>query len=509
MKILQRLKAVVTSLNPMALDGEMPGDNYSVRPIGTTLSDAGSPWGNADSDRLETMRVARYMYSYDGLTGGAIDMLIRLAFPVMPRFDTGDRDLDEELRQYVEAWSARADFTRQRSWTEMQASTVRCAMVDGDIGVWIRKSQDGTPACLLVESHRIASDDLYRESEWYDGVKLNGDGVPSLYRIALGDGTRKMNISSTYFRLMRFGDRPSAYRGVSLLRRPSATVRDRKDILHYQKGKAKLNSWLPFFITRYGSAKSMVSFKTPGAPKDGAPEDIGSIMATLRRGQIPVLDKTYDEDVKPWNMSGQDAQFQSFMDSLAREIATGLGTVTEFVWNPSMLANGTTQRTVLDIMSKRFRELQDAYIAQVGNDIVRQVVAHAVQAGHIRVPAGVPLERVFVPASWQRPAELNIDRSKAQQDREDILMGVTTLDQVCATRAGNWKAVRRQTELEVRDLLDRAKDIAGDYGIPVVTAIDMLSFRGPNGIAVTYDEATTADQSKSTVPSPQPDQDND
>lgn len=43
MKILQRLKAVVTSLNPMALDGEMPGDNYSVRPIGTTLSDAGSP----------------------------------------------------------------------------------------------------------------------------------------------------------------------------------------------------------------------------------------------------------------------------------------------------------------------------------------------------------------------------------------------------------------------------------------------------------------------------------
>jgi len=509
MKILSRLRLLASSfassLTPTALDGEQPGDNYSVRSVNYTVEDAGSPWGQSDYDRRETMRVARYLYDYDGLTGGAIDMIVRLAFPVMPRWDTGDMDTDEALREYFETWAQRADFTGRESWWKQQATTTARAMVDGDIGVWVRKDQAGRPTCQLIEAHRIHSDDVYRQSGWFDGVHVNGDGAPTDYRVTpFGPTTmQRMNVSAKYMRLMRFGNRPTAYRGVSLLRRPAATVRDRKDILHYQKGKMKLNSWMPFFMQRLGGAKNQSVFQTPGAPKDTQPSDIAEISATLRRGQIPVLDKRFEEDLKPWNTSGQDANSIPFMDGLAREISTGLGVVTEFVWNPSMLANGTTQRTVIDLMSKRFREIQDEYISQIGNDIVRRVIAHAITTGAVSVPASIPLEKALIPASWQRPAELNIDRGKAQQDRDDILFGVTSMDSVCSTRASHWKAVRRQTELETRDLLARAKAISEEYNLPLPTCIDMLSFRGPNGIAVTYDEITAANASMNPSPTPE------
>tara|TARA_B100000519_G_C13955207_1_gene302628 strand:+ start:32 stop:256 length:225 start_codon:yes stop_codon:yes gene_type:complete len=65
----------------------------------------------------------------------------------------------------------------------------------------------------------------------------------------------------------------------------------------------------------------------------------------------------------------------------------------------------------------------------------------------------------------------------AQQNREDIKMGVKTLSEISAESGKHWEDVRNQSYKEADNLLQLASKLAEEHDISKEAALELLSVR--------------------------------
>ena len=428
--------------------------------------------------RIKLLAKSRALYANDGLARGAINDIARYSVGggLIPQAQTDDVAWNEAAEAYWREWCKVADVTGRFHFNRLQRILSIAIDRDGDVGLLLVKGASGFPQVQVVESHRIGdgtdNNGVQGDgSEWFDGVRVNKAGRPLEYRIVTMNvmGIKKVEvIPADNFVMLFDGERADMVRGIPALYHAINTIHDRKDILDNEKiGQKKDAQTWAILKTKSGEAD----------PADWTDEEVTvdgkKLTFTESRGGETKVVAT-DEDLTPWQSNRPSPAFNGFLDHLIRDVATGLGVPYEFVWNPERLG-GTAQRFILEKAQRRFRERQDLLETMVLNRLWFWVISVAIQRGDLKTVKDGWRVR------WQRPSELTVDAGRdANNDREDVKMGLMTEAEHFGRRGMDWQEARTQKEREVDDLLERAGRLAKKHGLPLMQAMQMLQLSTPN-----------------------------
>jgi len=428
--------------------------------------------------RLSLLSKARWLYANDGFTRGAIGDMARYSVGdgLRPIAMSTSKRWNQAAEFYWQQWCKVADVTGRHDFNFIQGMLSRAIDRDGDIGMILVKTPTGFPQVQVIESHRIGNaqgDGI----EWIDGVKIDRPvgGRPVAYRIIEGDvlvGQDVMDIPAANFIHFYEPERTDQLRGVTSLYHAINTLLDKKDIIDFEKIGVKHNSAIAAVL------KKKMGKTTAGEWDDDAenPNNGSLNFWQMQSGEIPVIGEK--DDVIFHNSGRPSPAFTGFLEFLIRDVATGLGLPYEFIWNPEKLG-GTSQRFVLAKAQRRFRERQHLFETKALNRLWFWVMSVGMKRGDIPQMDGAWQVR------WQRPPELTVDAGRdANQDREDVKMGLMTQEEHFSRRGLDWELEKDQQQEEVDDLLTRAEALVEKHpDVPLQTAIQLLQLTNPNAIA--------------------------
>lgn len=442
--------------------------------------------------RRELLRKARYFYANDGFSRGAIRDMARysIGHGLTPQAQTENKEWNQAAEDFWEQWCKIADVAGRNHFNRLQRIISIAIDRDGDIGVLLTKTPTGFPQIQLIESHRFGSvgED---GSEWVDGVKTDEVNRALAYRVVVGReafANKWVDVDAANMIFMFEPERADQFRGVTALHHAINTIHDKKDIVDFERSAVKNNSSIAAVLkTEDGSTE-----EEDWRDDDTTATTARSLtLAQMQSGQIPVIGK--DEDIVLHSSDRPSPAFTGFLDFLIRDIATGMGLPYEFVWNAEKLG-GTAQRFILEKAQRRFRERQELFKTMMLDRLWFWVISVAIKRGDLPAQAGA--WRV----TWQLPSELTVDAGRnAQQDREDLKMGLTTEARLCGMQGLDWETERDQRFREIDDLLTSARALAIKHGITTAAALQLLQQTTPNGLPTNEPEAKTADTTTTTT----------
>ncbi len=422
--------------------------------------------------RTEMLALARNLVSNVGFVRGAVRDISRytVGHGINPRPLVA---VDEKKRAYLAYWSIFAlqpEITGKFSLPHLLRILEAAVDVDGDIGLVKTEDETGFPRVQVIEAHRIRDDK--GDADFFDGVKLDSVGRRILFRVA-GVGDSSTDIPAESFLLHYDPDRSDAFRGASGLAHALNNIRDKKDILGFEKLGVKNASAIANVITtQIGGNPTNFFGELTKSPAANTPSAI--TLEKMRGGTIPRL--LPGEKIESFQSNRPSATFLGFLDELNRDVATGLGVPVEFLWDTSQLG-GASQRFILEKAQRRFEERQDVLIHQVLRPLWIYVIGKGIARGEL------PPDENFWQVDWQRPSKITVDVGReADANRDDIAAGIRTLDEDAGERGKSWRDIREQKTTEVVDLLSRAEVIAKQFSIPIELAITLLQTTTPNGL---------------------------
>lgn len=417
--------------------------------------------------RQTLLGYARTIYSNQGEVKGAIDdkTTYSVGHGIRPQSLAGAAA--EEYEQFFEEWAKLADLSGQRSFWDLQRLASRRMDVDGDIGFNMVSGAGDWPFLEAIEGHRIQNP--RGDTEAFDGVQYSPrTGKPLAYFVKAGD--RFKRIPARNFILVYDPDRVNQYRGVTALAHAILDIWDISEILEYEKIGVKAREAIGFIVKTSGGGDGDLSGLIENGNKAADTGDLD--WQTLKAGYVPKMG--VEEDIHDLAGNRPSPTFQGFLELLMRKTAVGLGLPFEFVWDPTN-AGGATQRAVLAKAQRTFSNRARLIEDRLNTRVWGWVISKAIKRGDVRP------SNDWYRVRWQHPKKITVDVGReAKERREDIKLGITTLAEDAAERGIDWLEVRDQVESETRDLIERARLVADDYGISLDLAINLLSQRSPN-----------------------------
>lgn len=417
-------------------------------------------------EREELIEMGRYLYGNDGIVKGAIDDMARFSFPLKPQACTEDSEWNMAAEYYFEHWAANADIKGRLHYYDLQRLASICLDRDGDIGI-LHVVTDGGVKLQLIESD-IIKDKPDNKGEWDQGVKYDKHGRPTAYAI-LDDPDKQDSfrvVPASQMQLLFDPERADQQRGISAISHAVAHIRDKKEILGYEKiGVKNLSTFSAVLQSDYDEADedAFGLAEVEGVDANGQPTEI--TVSQMQSGEIPVLRK--GEQLTAFQGNRPSSTFEGFLEFLIREFAVGLGLPYEFVWNTSALT-GTSQRFVMGKAQRKFEERQRLFTPFVSRTWA-MVIAEGVESGELK-----PVE------GWQRckvqpPAKLTIDIGREMaQEREDVAAGLMSKAQHFGQRGLDWQSEIDQQAKEFSYIMDRAEKLADKHGLPIDVALNRL-----------------------------------
>ena len=440
---------------------------------------------NTSTVRREHMVVARHLYANDGMTRGLINDMARytVGCGMKPQATSRSQAWNDAAEDYWDDWCYRADFGRRHHFDKLQSLWQISEIRDGDIGIALVRDPVGQPQVQSIRGHRIGNFGEGTEG-LVDGVRLDNDERPISYRIKTKDETGNREIPANSFILFSEPQETDADRGITALHHAINHVRDKKDTVGFEKVAIKnLSAFTAVLKTKSGTTEE----DDWNEDEATTTEPTSLTLAQMQSGQIPVISS--EEDLQAFQSDRPSPAFMGFLEFLIREIAAGLGIPYEFAWNAEKIG-GATVRFVLEKAQRRFDERQKHFATRVLQRIWGFVIGDAIARG--RLPDD---PRKFI-VEWQPPATLTVDAGRdGNSDRADVLLGLMPESDHYAMRGQDRKRKRDLIELEVSDLLARAKRISEANGITLEMALQLLKQTSSNQSSTVFN---------SPVPPPAP-----
>jgi hypothetical protein len=358
--------------------------------------------------------------------------------------------------------------------------------VDGDSLMAFTTDKYGFPQIILVPSHRIGqrdnSDEVkggrYDGYNIYDGVIVNTLNRPIAYRILGDTKDDDKDIPASNVQLLFEPEWADQFRGISRLARPLFDLLDIQDIDEFVKRAIKVAS-------RY----AVVHSTADGQPTDSlnlvnAEEDIISGIVSPK---APPLENIFGGEILYANApAGEKIEFPAAdrpsaneaaaIERLERRVFAALGWPYELL--DPIVKNGGAVRLIQDLARQSISDRQ-VTLERRAQSIISYAIATGMENGII------PQNKDADWLNWRftRPAKLTVDAgNEASADRDALKLGISTLEEIAAKKGQDWTDLRKQSQIEVIDLLTRAQGISKQFGISLDKAIDLLSQRTPNGI---------------------------
>lgn len=442
------------------------------------------PWS-----RKTLCGLAMRLYSNVGFVKGAVDDIAMHAVGsgIFPHSAIVDEAIATQYDDYFNGWAEICEVQQRFDFWSCQELVSKTLDVGGDCGFILTETQNSFAQIQAIEPHRIESES---DDGYVDGVKLNSDGRPVAYKIKYRDkdgNERYEAIPASGFVHVYEPDRLVGVRSASGLAHGIDHIRDRKDIIGFEKIGVKLASSMGLLI------KQIPGTQTPGGFFSGQQQQTGSGGSTftqeqLRAGAIPRLN--VGESIETVQSNRPSPTFTGFLDYIDRDVAAGLGVPVEFIWNAANLS-GTGQRLILEKAQKRFEHRQRT-IMRMTRRIRNYVIAKGVKRGDL--PSHPDWWRI----NFQPPSKITVDVGReSKADREDYWSGLRTIQEDYGGRGKGWKNARKDNETAARDLLARAAGIRKDFPeLTMQEALNLLEKRGNQGSAArqpggTADAATS------------------
>jgi capsid protein len=371
--------------------------------------------------------------------------------------------------------------------------------IDGDCLLYLAQSRNGFPMVGVLPSHRIGSrnasdlvkDGRYKGNKIQDGVILNPDARPIAYRV-LGDTPEDdYDISAQSAMLLFETQWLDSNRGISNCAPCLLECINVADIdSNLQLGVKSASSINVLAYSNEGLIDdSNLTSPILGEDANALPQapittstNSGLSVQPMFGGMINYLSTDEGEKLEAFKSDMPTANIEAFVSRLERRIMESIGWPYELL--NSKDAGGAAVRLVQQQARIAIRSRQNT-LTRASKFIVAYCVAQGMKQGLI--PQNYNDEWF----NWQfnYGELLTVDNGyEAEANRKDLLLGLTTLEEVTAKKGKDWVEVREQITKETEDLLTRAKDLSTRYAIPMAQALDLLSQRTPNGVPVTIKE---------------------
>lgn len=417
-------------------------------------------------ERVELIDMGRYLYSNDGIVKGAIDDLARYSFPLVPQAVTDNAEWNFKAEAYFNDWASNADLKGRMHFYDLQRLASICLDRDGDVGLLHVDTAEGVK--LQIIEADLIQDQPKNTGKYDQGVAYDAQGRAVAYSV-LQDNDRQDEyriIPATQMCLLFDPERADQQRGISSIAHAVAHIRDKKEILAYEKMGVKNLSTFSAVLQSEFDEPDEDAFglaEVDSLDAKGQPTEV--TVSQMQSGEIPVLRK--GETLTAFQGNRPSSTFQGFLEFLVREFAVGLGMPYEFIWNPQSLT-GPSQRFIMGKAQRKFEERQRLF----GNFVKKtwmQVIAEGVEVGELSAQNG------WQKCKLQAPARLTIDIGReAREEREDVTAGLMSLSQHFGQRGLDWQGEVDQQTKEFSYIMERSKEIADKYDIPIDVALNRL-----------------------------------
>ena len=420
--------------------------------------------------------LSSHLYRNVGFARGVVNTIAShsVGSGMFPNSSVPVEKIAESHDDYWRQWCKIGEISGRFHFDKVLEMASKGIDAEGDLG-WVQvKTQNDFPKVQVVRSHRIESE-VSGEDGWYDGVKRNEFGQHVAYSVratSISGIDRFVKIPASSFLLLGDPDRPDEVRYASGLAHGILHMRDKKDILGFEKIGVKVASSLGLKIKRKGSlTDDFIGTGSKGSDGAGGTRDFEALQGGA------VINFEPGEDAEIFSSNRPSPTFSGFLEYIDRDVATGCRVPLEFFWDPSKLG-GTAQRFVLQLAQHRFEERQ-RLLAWHATRIRNWVIACGIIRGDIE----------FHPdwwrVEWQFCSKITVDVGReAQANREDYIVGLRTAREDYSERGKSLKEARKDSESSARDLLKRAERLVSEFassGITIAQAIDLIEKRGNSG----------------------------
>lgn len=416
-------------------------------------------------ERRELINMGRYLYANDGIVKGAIDDLARYALPLTPQAITSDNDWNTQAEALFQNWAEAADIKERIPFQDLQRLASVSIDRDGDVGVLFVESDNGYKV-QLIEADRIV-DHPDQEGDYSQGVRLDKIGRPMSFCIREDGGEGYRIVRSDLMQLLLEPERADQVRGVSSISHAVAHLRDKKEILSFEKAGVKnISSFAAVLESEFDDIDEDAFGLTEEQVTDAEGNTTEITVSQMQSGSVPVLRK--GEKLQTIDHNRPSQTFQGFLEFLVREFAVGLGLPYEFIWDTHGLT-GPSQRFVIAKAQRKFEERQRliapmvkrAWVMVIGDAIAKQLLPVG--------PKGWELCKV------QPPAKMTIDVGReAREERADVSSGLMSLREHFGARGLDWQSELSQQAAELSSIIKMSKQIAKEQGIPVEVVLARL-----------------------------------
>ena len=480
---------------PLASQTAHRGASLSARELSSWRPVAGS----ADADLLDELPTlvsrSRDLVRNHGVASGAIQTLVDnvvgtgLRLSALPDYKALGRDktwADDWSRQTEALWRSWADSTecdaaRSLTFTGLTTQIFRSGLINGEalaLPLWLpNRGQRFATTLQLVEPDRLGSPvDRRTDTRLRAGIEVDAYGAPMAYWVA------KTHPGDRYL--------GSGLTAVAYERIPTMTRFGRRRVIHVHdkertgqnRGKPILTSILPLFKMLDHYERSELQAAVVNAmiaafietPLDG--EAISELfggsahdyLAARNEWQVKlqggaVIPVFPGDKVAPFTPSRPNAAYGSFVENVLRHIGTGLNLPFELLMKDFSKTNYSSARAAL-MEAWRFFLGRRAWLATYWARPVYELwLEEAIHQGLIDAPGFYQHPALWTRCKWIGPGRGWIDpvkEVKASKLRLDI--GLSTLEDECATQGLDWEEVLEQRAREQTKLRELGLSTASE-----------------------------------------------
>lgn len=424
------------------------------------------------------------------------------------QMDSGDSEWDEAVETLLRIENGSAlicDRSGQNNLEQFQQLVELLAMRDGDCFIVLTKTDTGRASYRLYEAHVVNGqpNGSWSDKSWRNGIKFNNDGRPVSYFFQDQDNlTKGTEIPAQSVIHYKYADATSV-RGVPALAHAVLNITDIIERRGFTKATIKLRAMLGLAITMDVDGKKTgdrpISGQLRMGPGAYPSSREGELATAADRGpkveEVSMAGNTTSvmrlapgEDAKILNDDSPNPNATEFENEILRDVAIGLQMPPQVIfWLEKQ--TGPMVRFTVRMAEKRIGQRR-AYARNVFlNRWIAYQVATAGKAG--RLPAKFPAK--WFNCTWQEPASLTIDVGRdGNLELRQLDAGVSSMDDVIGPAGGNWRETVAQKRKEAAFVIDQAKELSAETGLPLDQCLSMIRQPGRAADQITKPDSGAA-----------------
>ncbi len=469
------------------------GDADYYRPR-TWQSGAASNWGSYDRD--EVVGLCRQLYCQIGNIAGGVNQksIYSIGHAWKPQF-CGDDDV----------WGGAAEEWLHHAWlpncstragifdwyTELLLTSIALD-VEGDDAAVFTTDDNGFPKIQFVEGARINRGWHGEQkggpndgAQWIDGI-LTDPNTGAMLAISVNNGARRgLDDNATIIPArncdLSFEPHLRGFnRGIPTLAVPLLDGLTVQDLNHYLAVGVKQDASIGLLITNERGAadtgRNYLTTRETAAGDTTTPTDIR--IEKKYAGEYWYMRAGSNEKVESFKSDRPSPNTEAFIQRIERRIFAAMGWFYELL-DPTD-NKGANVRLIQDQARHSILQRQVA-IRRRAKRMVQYAVAVAMDRGYI--PENRNADD-FLKWTFELPPMLTVDAGYDEQaDRENYLLGITTLSTITAKKGKWWEDTRAQRLKENNSLIEAAAQLVAfaktkGHDLTIREALDMMQHDG-------------------------------